>query len=174
MDKLCYPIGHYSPPQVITEDQLNLYILSIGSLPTRVAEAVADLTDEQLDTPYRPGGWTLRQVVHHLPDSHLNGYTRQKLALTEENPTIRPYDEVAWAELPEARYADPSVSLALLHALHQRWVLMLHQLTASQLERTFVHPDSGQQTMRHHIGLYAWHGEHHLAHITGLKKRMGW
>jgi len=174
MDELRYPIGHYSPPQVITEDQLNLYILSIGSLPTRVAEAVADLTDEQLDTPYRPGGWTLRQVVHPPPDGPLNGYTRQKLALTEDNPTIRPYDEVAWAELPEARYADPAVSLALLHALHQRWVLMLHQLTSSQLDRTFVHPVSGQQTIRHHIGLYAWHGEHRLAHITELKKRMGW
>ncbi|MBF8964247.1 bacillithiol transferase BstA [Pontibacter sp. FD36] len=174
MDKLRYPIGQFDLDASISEDQLNLYILSIGSLPTKLAQAVANLSDEQLDTPYRPGGWTVRQVVHHLPDSHLNGYTRQKLALTEENPIIRPYDEVAWAELPEAKTADPGISLTLLHALHQRWVLMLHQLSREQLNRTFVHPVSGQQTIRQHIGLYAWHGEHHLAHITELKKRMDW
>ncbi|WP_018476673.1 YfiT family bacillithiol transferase [Pontibacter roseus] len=174
MDELRYPIGQYSPPQHISDVQLHQYIRSISDLPARVAEAVAALNEEQLDTSYRPGGWTVRQVVHHLPDSHLNGYTRQKLALTEENPTIRPYDEVAWAELPDAKTAAPAVSLALLQALHQRWVIMLQQLTATQLDRTFVHPVSGQQTIRYHIGLYAWHGEHHLAHITGLKKRMDW
>ncbi|MDX5419465.1 MAG: putative metal-dependent hydrolase, partial [Hymenobacteraceae bacterium] len=147
MDKLRYPIGQFDISAAITEDQLNLHILSMGSLPTKVAQAIAHLSDEQLDTPYRPGGWTVRQVVHHLPDSHLNGYTRQKLALTEDNPTIRPYDEVAWAELPEAKTADPGISLQLLHALHQRWILMLHQLSAEQLDRTFTHPVSGQQTI---------------------------
>ncbi len=174
MDKLRYPIGQFNPPAIISEEQLNQYMLSIGSLPSRVGEAVCQLSDEQLDTSYRPGGWTVRQVVHHLPDSHLNAYIRQKLALTEENPTIRPYDEVAWAELPEARTADPGISVALLHALHQRWVLTLHQLSPAQLDRTFVHPASGQQSIRYHIGLYAWHGEHHLAQITELKRRMGW
>ena len=169
-----YPIGHYDATQAIDADKLGQFILTIASLPSRLRAAVTDLSKDQLDTPYRPGGWTVRQVIHHLPDSHLNGYLRQKFALTEERPTIKPYDEAAWAELHDARYSAPEVSLELLEALHQRWVLMLLSLTEEQLERTFIHPVSGEQTIRQHIGQYAWHGEHHLAHITELKKRKGW
>ncbi|MCC9137142.1 bacillithiol transferase BstA [Pontibacter silvestris] len=174
LEQLRYPIGHFDATQPIADDRLSQLILSIANLPAKVREAITDLTEEQLDTPYRPGGWSIRQVVHHLPDSHLNGYTRQKLALTEDNPTIRPYDEEAWSKLNDAKHGAPDVSLALLEALHKRWVLLLLSLTPEELKRTFMHPVSGQQTIRQHIGLYAWHGEHHLAHITELKKRMGW
>lgn len=174
MNDLRYPIGHYDASQPVDAGKLGQFIRSIANLPSRLRAAVKDLDEEQLDTPYRPGGWTIRQVIHHLPDSHLNGYTRQKLALTEDRPTIKPYDEAAWAEPHDARFSPPEVSLLLLEALHQRWVLFMSSLTEQQLERTFIHPVNGEQTLRQHIGLYAWHGEHHLAHITELKKRRGW
>jgi hypothetical protein len=174
LEQLRYPIGHFDATQQINDDRLSQFILAISALPARVREAVETLTAQQLDTPYREGGWTVRQVVHHLPDSHLNGYTRHKLALTEENPTIRPYNETAWAELNDGKHGDVAISLALLEALHKRWVLLLLSLSEEQLARTFVHPVNGSYTIRQHIGLYAWHGEHHLAHITELKKRMGW
>ncbi|ARS37905.1 metal-dependent hydrolase [Pontibacter actiniarum] len=174
MEKLKYPIGRYNPQQELSEQELAQAILAIAQLPQKLRTAVANLTPEQLDTPYRDGGWTVRQVIHHLPDSHLNGYMRQKLALTEDVPTIRPYDEVAWAALPDSLHGDPGISLRLLEALHQRWVLLLQSLTPEQLARKFTHPASGGQSIRQHIGNYAWHGNHHLAHVTELIRREGW
>ena len=173
-EQLRYPIGKFSPSLPITDEQVERYIFSLAGLPASLQEAVAGLTPAQLDTPYREGGWTVRQVIHHLPDSHMNGYMRQKLALTENLPLIRPYDEAAWAALPDSQQGAPEVSIALLAALHQRWVLLLKCLQPEQREREFVHPEAGKQRIREHIGLYAWHGEHHLAHITALKKRKGW
>ena len=174
LERLRYPIGKFDVSQPLSADQIEQFILSIARLPARLQETVEDMTPDQLDTPYREGGWTVRQVIHHLPDSHLNGYTRQKLALTEDVPTIRTYNEGEWAELPDSLQGAPEVSIALLAALHQRWVLLLKGLQPEQLERKFVHPENGEQSIREHIGLYAWHGEHHLAHITELKSRMGW
>jgi uncharacterized damage-inducible protein DinB len=137
-------------------------------------QAVAGLDEAQLDTAYRPGGWSVRQVVHHVPDSHLNAYVRIKLALTEEEPTIRPYLEARWAELPEARSAPVEVSLTLLDGLHQRWALALKELAPDAWQRTLVHPESGRQTIAQLTALYAWHGRHHVAHITALRQRHGW
>ena len=137
--------------------------------------AVDGLSDAQLDTPYRPGGWTVRQVVHHLPDSHLNAYTRCRLALTEASPTIRPYDEARWAELPDARSAPVAVSLALLDALHMRWGLLLSQLGTDDWSRTFNHPEHRRLiSLDEVLAMYAWHGEHHVAHVTRLRERMKW
>jgi uncharacterized damage-inducible protein DinB len=146
----------------------------IAALPAELRSAVTTLDDTQLGTPYREGGWTVRQVVHHVPDSHVNAYTRFKLALTEDVPTIKTYEEAQWAELPEARSAPIGVSLALLDALHQRWVLLLRVLAPAQFARAFRHPDLGVMTLDQQIALYAWHGRHHLAHITSLRTRMGW
>lgn len=174
LDELRYPIGKYSPALPLTDEQVEQHILSIAGLPARLQEAVEKLTPEQLDTPYREGGWTVRQVIHHLPDSHMNGYIRQKLALTEDLPKIRVYHEDIWAMLPDSLQGAPEISIALLAALHQRWVLLLKSLPPEQLERKLIHPESGEQRIREHIGLYAWHGEHHLAHITALKRREGW
>ncbi|MBC5992748.1 YfiT family bacillithiol transferase [Pontibacter cellulosilyticus] len=175
LDLLRYPIGKYDPAKYPHDEHLvEQHILAIGQLSGKIREAVKDLTPEQLDTPYRPDGWTLRQVVHHIPDSHMNGYLRQKLALTEEVPTIRTYHEAEWALLPDTMLASPEISINLLEALHQRWVVLLKSLTHDQLERKLIHPDTGECTIRQHIGLYAWHGEHHLAHITNLLERKGW
>lgn len=173
-EQLRYPIGKFDVSQPLTDEQVEQFILSIAGLPARLQEAIADMTPDQLDTPYREGGWTVRQVIHHLPDSHMNGYTRQKLALTEDVPTIRTYNEGEWAALPDSMQGAPEISIALLAALHQRWVLLLKSLQPEQLERKFFHPENGEQRILQHIGLYAWHGEHHLAHITELKKRRGW
>ena len=171
---LRFPIGTFDKSLPIAPTTIPALIDQIETLPTRLRQALQGLTDAQLDTPYRPGGWTVRQVVHHLPDSHLNSYTRFRLALTEDNPTIRPYDEQAWALLPDAAHAPAEVSLQLLAGLHARWVLLLRTLTPLQLSRTFLHPDSGLLRLDTCLALYAWHGEHHLAHITNLKERMGW
>ncbi|MDQ3223410.1 MAG: putative metal-dependent hydrolase [Gemmatimonadota bacterium] len=147
----------------------------IAAAPGHLREAVAGLTAEQLETPYRPAGWTVRQVVHHLPDSHLNAYTRIKLALTEEEPTIKPYEEARWAELPDARTGPIEPSLALLESLHQRWLLLLRQLRPSDFERRFRHPEHGRIfQVEEAVAMYAWHGRHHVAHITSLRRRMGW
>lgn len=146
----------------------------IEAAPGILRETVRGMSEEQLSTPYRPGGWTVRQVVHHLPDSHLNGYTRAKLALTEEEPTIRPYAEDRWAELPDARNAPHEISLQLLEGLHRRWVSMLRSLSPADLSRTFRHPGSGLWVMNNHLCHYAWHGRHHTAQITALARRMGW
>jgi uncharacterized damage-inducible protein DinB len=135
---------------------------------------VKGLSAQQLDTPYREGGWTVRQVVHHVPDSHLNSYIRFKLALTEEEPTIRPYMEDRWAELPEARTAPIELSLSLLEDLHKRWILMLRAIQPTEWKRTFRHPEIGPMTLEKNLALYAWHGRHHVAHVTALRERMGW
>ncbi len=171
---LRYPIGEFTPPDEVTVAQKGAWLQEVAQLPQKLQEALRGLSDAQLDTPYRPGGWTVRQVVHHLPDSHLNSYTRFKLALTEENPTIRPYDEAGWAELGDS-HAPVEVSLALLDALHRRWVILLHSLSERDWQRTFTHPASGQTlNLAQSLANYAWHGEHHLAHITSLRKREGW
>ncbi|MFD0694573.1 YfiT family bacillithiol transferase [Paenibacillus sp. GCM10027628] len=175
MDELRFPIGLFEHEGEITQEQLQQWMADIGSTPRRLREAVAGLSDEQLDTPYRPGGWTVRQVVHHVTDSHINSYMRFKLALTEEEPTIRPYYEDRWAELSDGKSAPVELSLTLLDALHSRWMILLDSLHREQLSRAFVHPESGN-TIRldWNVGNYAWHGNHHIAHITRLRDRMGW
>lgn len=173
---LRYPIGRpVLPDEPLDRGARTAYMAHLATLPDQVRGAVAGLTPEQLDTPYRPQGWTVRQVIHHLPDSHLNAYTRCRLALTEDNPTIRPYDEAAWAELPDVAATPPAVSLALLEALHIRWVRLLRNLTDAQWQRTFYHPDSQRNfTLEQALVLYSWHGRHHLAHIAGVVQRAGW
>jgi uncharacterized damage-inducible protein DinB len=147
---------------------------AIAATPARLRAAVAGLSESQLDTPYREGGWTVRQVVHHLPDSHINSYVRFKLAITEHQPTIKTYEEAAWAETLEARTAPIDISLDLLDALHARWVLFLRSLSAEDFQRTLNHPEHGLMTVDALLALYAWHGPHHIAHITGLRARKGW
>lgn len=168
---LRYPVGKFEWPSVQGRDSL---IEEIAGAPARLRAAVEDLSTEQLDTPYRPGGWTVRQVVHHLADSHLNSYTRFRLALTEEQPVVKPYDEKAWAELVDARTENVDVSLRLLEALHARWVVLLRSLTPADLSLCFRHPERGVSTLAQNLGLYAWHGRHHTAQITALRERMGW
>ena len=172
--RLRFPIGEFHPRGPLDESSRRAAIDKIESVPARLRAAVTGLSDSQLDTPYRPRGWTLRQVVHHLPDSHLNSYTRFKLAVTEESPLVRLYDEARWAELPEARTAPVELSLALLEALHVRWVLFLRDLSAAEFARSFRHPEWGVVTLDWALDFYAWHGDHHIAHVTGLRQRMGW
>jgi len=173
MTDLRYPIGMFKRPGPLDAEARIALIDSLASAPAGLRKAVEGLSDAQLDTPYRPGGWTVRQVVHHLPDSHVNSYCRLKLALTEEMPTIRPYDEARWAELPDGA-APVELSLALMDALHARWVLLFRSLTESDWSREFRHPESGIWRVDHHLALYAWHGSHHIAHITSLREREGW
>lgn len=171
---LRYPIGLFKFEGSVTEDQRERFIDQIEGTPAKLRAAVEGLSPEQLDTPYRPGGWTVRQLVHHLPDSHLNSYTRFKLALTEDEPTIKPYYEDRWAELDDARNAPIEISLALLESLHQRWVLLLRSLAPQDFARTFRHPELGVVSLDKNVSLYAWHGRHHVAHITSLRERMEW
>jgi uncharacterized damage-inducible protein DinB len=150
-------------------------IARIAAAPARMRAAVTGLDDSQLDTPYRPGGWTVRQVVHHVPDSHINAYTRIRLALTEDTPTIKPYEEARWAELPDARSLPVETSLRLLESLHARWVPLLERIGAAEGARQFRHPEHGRlMTVDELIALYAWHVDHHAAHVTSLRERMGW
>ena len=171
---LSYPIGKYQHKESLTEVERRAAIDSIAELPGKFRAAVAGLTEAQLDTPYRPGGWTVRQVVHHVPDSHLNAYTRLKLALTEDEPTIRPYEQDRWAQLADVRGTRPEVSLALLDALHERWVVLLRYMPPADFARKLRHPELGVMTVDNLIGMYAWHGRHHLAHVTSLRERMSW
>ena len=171
---LRYPIGRFEYSGVSTAEQRGEYIARIESTPARLRAAVAGLNQEQLETEYRPGGWTVRQVVHHIPDSHLNSYCRFRLALTEETPSIKGYDQESWAALPDSRTAPVEVSLGLLEALHRRWVLLLRAMTPSDYARTFLHSELGPVTLDRNLALYAWHGDHHIAHITSLRSRMGW
>ncbi len=136
--------------------------------------AIAGLNEEQLDTPYRDGGWTVRQVVHHVADSHMNAYVRFRLALTEQEPVIKPYDEAAWAELADAKDAPPEISLALIDALHDRWTRLLRSMSGADFLRQFRHPELGAVPLEKNLALYAWHGKHHVAHITRLRERMQW
>lgn len=168
-----YPIGEFSPPAQITPAHIQNWISEIEALPEQITLAVQGLDDEALERTYRPGGWTIRQVVHHLPDSHMNSYVRFKWTLTEDAPTIKPYYEDRWANQPDYQ-ANIAVSLNLLHALHERWAVLLHSLTEADLERVFVHPEDGKHyVLKEVIGLYAWHGKHHLAHIEIAKGRVG-
>jgi uncharacterized damage-inducible protein DinB len=174
MSDLQYPVGRFAFDPAVTDEKRRLWIAEIAAAPGKLRAAVNGLDDARLDTPYRPGGWTVRQVVHHVPDSHLNAYIRMRLALTETNPTIRPYDQSAWAGLNDASIAPPAVSLALLEALHRRWVLLLTSLDPTDWARPLQHPEAGPMTIDTLLQLYAWHGRHHTAHITELRKREGW
>jgi len=172
---LRYPIGTFSFEGEATDAQRRRWIEEIDKAPAALRAGVAGLTPDQMDTPYRPNGWTVRQVVHHLPDSHLNAYVRFKLALTEDEPTIKPYDEARWAELADTRTVSPDVSLTLLESLHERWVALLQSMTPKEFRRTFHHPEQGRSlTLEEVLAMYAWHGRHHVAHITSLRTREGW
>ena len=170
---LKYPIGQFQFNGEITKNVTSIWINEIEDLPRLLRDAVRDLDNIKLDTAYRTGGWTVRQVIHHLADSHMNAYVRLKLALTEENPVIKPYDETNWAELSDYKLSI-DISLSLLEVLHKRWTFLLRGLSPADLEKTFIHPDSGEVSIGENIGIYAWHGKHHLAHITSLCNRMGW
>ncbi len=171
---LRYPIGPFKFDGQPSQTHIKQFISDIERTPSELRAALAGLSEEQLEAPYRPGGWTVRQVVHHLPDSHMNAYVRMKLALTEENPTIKPYDEACWAETPDVRGTPIDTSLTLLEALHQRWVTLLKALDPADLARTFNHPESGPWTVGKYVALHSWHGKHHVAHITSLRDRTGW
>jgi uncharacterized damage-inducible protein DinB len=174
MEDLRYPIGKYEP-QPFSQQQLEAWLIDIRYLPQHLENAVLNLDEQQLDTPYRPGGWTVRQVVHHVADSHANAYIRFKLGLTENNPVIKPYDEEAWAKLNDTAVVPINVSLTLLHALHTRWVEVLKAIKVEEWERTVVHPEHGRQmTLWYLLGMYAWHGRHHTAHVTSLRERESW
>lgn len=175
IEKLQYPIGKYICPDVITEEVLFEWIGDISSFPSRLRNAVKKLSDEQLDTPYREGGWTIRQVVHHCADSHMNSLMRFKLTLTEEIPTIKPYYEDRWAKLPDSKDVPIESSLKMLEGIHERWTILLSSFTEADLKKTFIHPVHGREfRLDETIGMYTWHCNHHLAHITTLKKRMNW
>jgi len=169
-----YPTGRFVPDANPTPETRARHIEAISGLPPRMRRAVAGLSDQQFNTPYREGGWTVRKVVHHVPDSHLNAYIRFKWAVTEDNPTIKAYDEAVWAELKDSQLTPIDVSLAMLEALHARWVVLLRSLKPQDFQRKFVHPESGPHDVDWLLSLYAWHGNHHVAHITGLRERMGW
>jgi hypothetical protein len=173
-DDLRYPVGRFQPmPSPAASDRAD-WLRSIEGLPGAMRAAVDRLDDQQLDTPYRDGGWTVRQVVHHVPDSHMNGYIRTCLALTEDNPTIRPYNESAWSALPYMRTAPIHASLDLLASVHDRWLGVLKHMTDADWNRRLVHPEDGARSVEEHIQLYEWHGRHHVAHITRLRERRGW
>ncbi|HYL76863.1 MAG TPA: putative metal-dependent hydrolase [Bryobacteraceae bacterium] len=171
---LRYPVGKFQFPETVSPDERAKFVAEIAEAPFRLREVVKGLGDAELDTPYRPGGWTVRQVVHHVPDSHINSYIRFRWALTEEEPTIKAYHEDRWAELPDARTAPVEVSLKLLESLHSRWVGLLRSLTDEDWKRTFRHPSLGLLRLEQNAALYAWHGRHHVAHIAALRERMGW
>jgi uncharacterized damage-inducible protein DinB len=170
-----YPIGRFLPPKSYDATLRAEHLAQLARQPGDLRAAVAGLSAGQLDTPYRDGGWTVRQVVHHVPDSHVNAYVRHRLTVTEEQPTIRGYDEVAWAATPEVPAGDVEPPLALLDALHRRWLDFLHALPESAWQRTFLHGDTGKVwTLAESLALYAWHGRHHVAQIIALRRRSGW
>jgi uncharacterized damage-inducible protein DinB len=171
---LRFPTGRFQRPASLDADGRARAIDIIADTPGRLREAVRGLTEQQVETPYRPGGWTIRQVVHHVPDSHVNAYCRFKLALTEDEPTIKPYDEGRWAELNDSKVVPIATSLAFLDAVHERWLAILRAMSASDFERMLTHPESGRQRLDQMLALYAWHGPHHIAHVTAVRARMGW
>jgi DinB family protein len=174
MPDLSYPIGKFTPESNLSAQRRAELIAQIAEAPARLRAAVQGLSPQQLDTPYRPEGWTVRQVVHHVPDSHMNAYIRFKLALTESEPTIKPYEQQLWAELADTRQAAVETSLTLLDCLHQRWVLLLKSIAEGDWQRSFHHPELGTVRLDTNLALYAWHGRHHVAHIASLRERMGW
>ena len=175
LEQLKYPIGRFEEPDCITDTHLKQWIETLETLPSRISKLVIDLNESQLEMPYRPGGWTLRQLVHHISDSHHNSYMRFKWALTEDNPVIKVYDEKEWASLFDSREAPITLSLNHLTAVHAKLVFLLKGLSKVDLKRTFIHPAGNVETsLEKNIGRYAWHGTHHYAHIEGLLKREGW
>ena len=176
---LQYPIGKFAWNRsgeglLASEAERQEWLNDIAAAPAQLRAAVAGLTDAQFDTPYRPGGWTVRQVVHHLADSHMNAYVRFRLGVTEHEPTIKPYEEKLWAELADARTAPPEISLTLIEALHRRWVMLLRSLQPEDLARAIKHPELGRVSLEKYLAIYAWHGKHHVAHITCLRGKSGW
>jgi hypothetical protein len=169
-----YPIGKFKFDNNIDDNLRSRYIKDIEEQPNILRKTVEGLNDEQIDTPYRKGGWTIRQVVHHLPDSHLNAYVRFKLTLTENEPVIKTYEEGLWAELRDSKNTPISVSLDLLSSLHQRWVILLRTLSDSDFKKNYIHPDWGKVNLYWALAQYAWHGKHHTAHITKIKEKMNW
>jgi uncharacterized damage-inducible protein DinB len=174
MTDLRYPVGKFQPEPELNDVSRQNLIRQITEAPAKLREAIRGLTEEQVDTPYRPGGWTVRQVVHHIPDSHMNAYIRFKLAMTEQNPPVKPYKENLWAELVDAKSSPIEPSLTLLESLHQRWTVFLRSMATADFARTVNHPENGVMTLDKVLQLYAWHGRHHVAHITSLRERMNW
>ena len=174
MTDLRFPVGKPTKVENPESAQIEDWLKDIEETPVRLRQAVQGLAAAQLDTPYREGGWTVRQVIHHVADSHMHSYARFRFALTEPEPTIHPYDEAAWAELPDAKSAPVEVSLALLDALHNRWMVLLRSLDSAAMAKVFVHPERGPVSLVDTISLYAWHGRHHTAHITALRQRLSW
>jgi DinB superfamily len=174
MTDLRFPLGKFKFEGPTTPEQREELLNQIAQAPSRLRAAVKGLSDQQLDTPYRPEGWTVRQVAHHVPDSHLNAYVRYKLALTEDEPTIKPYAEDRWARLADTQATPVEVSLAMLDSLHDRWVRLLRSLQPEDWKRAFRHPELGLVSLEKNLALYAWHGRHHVAHITSLRERNGW
>lgn len=175
MEQLRYPIGKFEAPPTITKEQLEEWITVLEHLPQRLQDLVASLSEEQLETPYRPGGWTVRQLVHHISDSHHHSYIRFKWALTEDNPVIKPYGEKAWADLFDSKTAPVQMSLDHLKVVHAKLVHLLKGLSKDDLQRKFTHPDGNiESTLEENIGRYAWHGSHHYTHIANLLAREGW
>jgi uncharacterized damage-inducible protein DinB len=172
---LRYPVGRFNFDAPVSEADHTRLIAEIAEAPGALRQAVAGLNRDQLETRYRPEGWTVKQVVHHVPDSHMNAYCRFKLALTEDEPTIKPYDEAKWAELADSQQVPIAVSLDLLEALHQRWVALLRSMDAADFNRVLRHPEHDRVlTLAQMLALYAWHGRHHVGHITSLRRREGW
>lgn len=173
VEHLRFPVGRFSSPQSLSADERVRAIAAIERLPRDLSAALGDADDSALESRYREGGWTVRQVVHHLADSHINAYVRMRLTLTEDHPTIRPYDEVRWAELPDARTLPPRVSIHLLDALHQRWTVLLRSLDDADFARTLNHPEHGTMRLDQLLAMYAWHGGHHVGHIRiGLGSKL--
>lgn len=172
--ELRYPVGKYQPVDKLSEQDRQKLLAQVEEAPKRLRAAVAGLSREQLNTPYRDGGWTVQQVVHHLADSHMNAYTRFKLALTEDEPTIKPYNETRWAELNDSKTTPIEASLILMDALHERWLNLLRGMSPTDFSRRMNHPEHGPMSLDRTLGLYAWHGRHHVAHITNLRQRHGW
>ncbi len=175
LETLQYPVGRFVRPANVTEALLKAYISDISTFPERLSAAVQSLSDEQLDTAYRPGGWTVRQVVNHCADSHMNAMIRLKLALTEDQPTIKPYDQDSWAALPDSLHMPVGPALQMLEGIHARWTMLLRNMSTEDFSRTFVHPEYGTvYRLDENTGLYAWHCNHHLGHITALIKAKNW
>lgn len=174
LEQLRFPIGLFSHDGEITSSTINRWIEEIASLPDELKQAVDGLNEKQWNTPYRPDGWTIKQVVHHIADSHMNSVIRFKWALTEDRPTVKTYYEDRWALLGDYKEIDVQDSIAFIRLLHKRWVVLLRSLTDDDLQREFVHPESGATPLNKNIGIYAWHGKHHVAHITSLHQRMNW
>jgi DinB family protein len=174
-DDLRYPIGTWTKPASITDADRRAWVEEIARAPAALRKAATGLTDAQLDTHYRPGGWTVRQVVHHVPDSHMNAYIRFKLALTEDEPTIKPYEEKKWATLADTRTVPVAVSLALLEGIHARWMAVLRSMSPADFSRGYNHPEQNRVVpLGEALSMYAWHGKHHVAHISQLRVREGW